>query len=56
MLIPRYVFSDDYRQFYDYFLSRPHQRRIFNKGDMLWNLGGPSGTSITSNPASPDPS
>ena len=41
MLIPRYVFSDDYRQFYDYFLSRPHQRRIFNKGDMLWNLGEP---------------
>lgn len=39
MLVPRYFFSDDYTEFYDYFLSQPHRRRVFEKGDMLWNLG-----------------
>lgn len=39
MLLPRYFFSDDYTEFYDYFLSKPHRRRIFEKGDMIWNLG-----------------
>lgn len=39
MLIPRYFFSDDYAEFYDYFLSKPHRRRVFEKGDMIWNLG-----------------
>ena len=39
MLIPRYFFSDDYTEFYDYFLSQLHRRRVFEKGDMIWNLG-----------------
>lgn len=39
MLLPRYFFSDDYTEFYQYFLSKPHCRRIFEKGDMIWNLG-----------------
>lgn len=39
MLIPRYFFSDDYTEFYAYFLSKPHRRRVFEKGGMLWNLG-----------------
>ena len=39
MLIPRYFFSDDYTEFYDYFLSCPHRRRTFQKGDIIWNLG-----------------
>lgn len=39
MLLPRYFFSDDYTEFYQYFLSRPHRRRTFQRGDMIWNLG-----------------
>lgn len=39
MLIPRYFFSDDYTEFYDYFLSRPHQHRTFIKDEMLWKIG-----------------
>ena len=36
MLIPRYCFSGDYEELYDYFLSQPHKERIFSKGDYLW--------------------
>ena len=39
MLIPRYFFSGDYTEFYAYFLSKSHRRRVFEKGDMVWNLG-----------------
>lgn len=39
MLIPRYVFAENYAEFYDYFLTQPHRKRIFQKGDMLWGLG-----------------
>ncbi len=36
MLIPRYFFSDEYTELYDYFLSQPHTKRTFNKGDYMW--------------------
>lgn len=41
MLTPRYFFSQDFRQFQDYFLSRPHRKRTFQKGDFLWEPGRP---------------
>ena len=41
MLTPRYFFADDFRQFYEYFLSQPHTTRIFHKGDYLWEPGQP---------------
>lgn len=41
MLLPRYFSSNDYTEFYDYFLARPHRRCSFRKGDMLWALGDP---------------
>lgn len=39
MLIPRYYFSDDYTDFYDYFLTQPHVRKTFRKDDVLWHPG-----------------
>ena len=39
MLIPRYNFSDDYAEFYDYFLGQPHTERTFQKGEYLWAPG-----------------
>ena len=41
MLTPRYFFADDFRQFYEYFLSQPHAARTFRKGDYLWKPGQP---------------
>lgn len=41
MLTPRYYFSDDFRPFYDYFLSQPHIKRGFHSGDYLWEPGQP---------------
>ena len=41
MLTPRYFFTDDFRQFYEYFLSQPHTERIFLRGDYLWKPGQP---------------
>ena len=41
MLKPRYYFADDFRIFYEYFLSQPHTERTFHKGDYLWNPGQP---------------
>lgn len=41
MLTPRYFFADDFRQFYGYFLSQPHVKRTFQKGDYLWKPGQP---------------
>ena len=40
-LIPRYYFADDFCTFYEYFLSQPHTKRIFRKGDCLWATGQP---------------
>lgn len=39
MLMPRYFFSDDFQQFYEYFLSQPHSQKTFHKGDYLWKPG-----------------
>ena len=41
MLMPRYYFADDFRSFYEYFLSQPHTKRTFQKGDYLWKPGQP---------------
>ena len=41
MLMPRYFFSDDFQQFYEYFLSQPHSQKTFHKGDYLWKPGQP---------------
>ena len=41
MLQPRYYFADDFRSFYEYFLSQPHTERAFQKGDYLWKAGQP---------------
>lgn len=39
MLIPRYYFTDDYIDLYEYFLAQPHKKRIISKGDYLWKPG-----------------
>lgn len=41
MLLPRYYFADDFRPFYDYFLSQPHIKRTFHSGEYLWKPGQP---------------
>lgn len=41
MLTPRYVFADDFRQFYEYFLSMPHTCKTFHKGEVIWKPGQP---------------
>lgn len=41
MLTPRYYFADDFRSFYEYFLSQSHTKRTFQKGDYLWKPGQP---------------
>lgn len=41
MLKPRYYFADDFHPFYEYFLSQPHTKRIFQKGNYLWKPGQP---------------
>ncbi|XBX04823.1 Crp/Fnr family transcriptional regulator [Enterocloster clostridioformis] len=41
MLIPRYFFAHDYKDFYDYFLSQPHVKKTFQKNDPLWGPGAP---------------
>ena len=41
MLMPRYFFSDDFQQFYEYFLSQPHSQKTFHKGEYLWKPGQP---------------
>lgn len=40
-MIPRYYFADDFRTFYEYFLTQPHTKRTFRKGDCLWKPGQP---------------
>ena len=39
MLIPRYYFSHDYEEFYEYLVSCPHKPMHFEKGDYLWKPG-----------------
>lgn len=41
MLIPRYYFSHEYDELYDYFLAQPHRKRTFEKGEYLWAPGEP---------------
>lgn len=41
MLTPRYFFIDDFKPFYDYFLSSPHVSKTFQKGELLWRPGQP---------------
>lgn len=38
MLIPRYYFTNEYKDFYEYFLSKPHTEKKFSQGEYLWNL------------------
>ena len=41
MLMPRYYFADDFSAFLPYFLSHPHLRKVFRKGEYLWKPGQP---------------
>ena len=41
MLKPRYYFADDFSSFCEYFLSHPHTKRTFQKGNYLWKPGQP---------------
>lgn len=41
MLTPRYFFTNDFLKCYDYFLSQPHKKKTFHKGDYLWQPGEP---------------
>ena len=43
MLTPRYFFTNDFNDFYEYFLSRPHKKRTFPEGSCLWKPGEPFG-------------
>ena len=40
-VLPRYYFSDDYREFYPIFVSLPHCDVTFRAGDILWAAGEP---------------
>lgn len=39
MLTPRYIFANDFKDFYPYFLSQPNKRKTFHKGEYLWTPG-----------------
>lgn len=41
MLTPSYFFTNDFKQFYEYFLSQPHKKKSFKKGDYLWEPNKP---------------
>lgn len=41
MLIPRYFFTNTFAGFYEYFLTQPHIRRIFQKEEYLRRLDEP---------------
>ena len=43
MHTPRYFFTGDFSAFHEYFLSRPHARRSFARGEFLWPPGEPFG-------------
>lgn len=38
---PRYLYANDFKQFYAYFLAQPHTERRFRKGEYLWRPGRP---------------
>lgn len=39
MLIPRYYFAHDFEDFHEYLMTCPHTRKVFRKGELLWNPG-----------------
>lgn len=39
MNIPRYYFSGEFAQLYEYFLSQPHTTKTFHKQEYLWGPG-----------------
>lgn len=39
MLLPRYVFYNDYIEMYDYLTSQPHADIVVKKGEQLWEPG-----------------
>ena len=41
MQTPRYYFSGDFSDLEEYFLSRPHRRVSFRRGELLWDPGEP---------------
>ena len=41
MLTPRYFFTNDFLQCYEYFLSQSHRKKFYKKGDYLWEPGMP---------------
>lgn len=41
MLTPTYLFTNDFVQFYEYFLTQPHKKKTFQKGEYLWEPGEP---------------
>lgn len=41
MLTPTYLFTNDFTQFYEYFLTQPHKKKTFHKGEYLWEPGEP---------------
>lgn len=41
ILTPTYIFSGDFAAFEEYFLSCPHRKRSFLRGDYLWEPGEP---------------
>ncbi len=41
MLTPRYFFTNDFSQFYEYFLSQPHIKKSFQEGAYLWEPDKP---------------
>ncbi|MGI6011466.1 MAG: Crp/Fnr family transcriptional regulator [Ruminococcus sp.] len=43
LLTPTYIFSDDFTEFETYFLSHPHRKRFFCRGDYLWKPDEPFG-------------
>lgn len=43
MHTPRYFFIGDFSAFHEYFISRPHKRRSFARGEFLWPPGEPFG-------------
>lgn len=36
MLTPNYFFTNDFYQFYEYFLTQPHIRKSFHRNEYLW--------------------
>lgn len=41
LLMPKYIFADDFRDLEGYFLSHPHRKASFRQGEYLWAPGEP---------------